>query len=169
TDRANVGRSTFYAHFSSKDDLFMACHEAIVSGFQFGPLYSHPLSREEMLSPDIPPGMTSAFQHLGEARARLYPIFHSKDGPSNLRRIRDWSAQQIEANLRAAFADTDGNVPFDVLAKYLAGAQIALMEWWLAKDRSQTPESLASTFHSLQRAAIGAAFPLTTGEQISKS
>src|SRR5262245_63862683 len=73
-ERANVGRTTFYLHYSSKDDLFMSCHEAIVSQFQFGPLYPHPLLREELLSPEAPPGMTKAYQHLKEAWMRLSPI-----------------------------------------------------------------------------------------------
>ena len=163
-DRANVGRTTFYLHYSSKDDLFMSCHEAIVSEFQSGPLYPHPLSREELLSPEAPAGMTRAYRHLEEARARLYPIFQGKDGPLILRRIRDWSAQEIEANLRAAFADADSTIPLDVLANYLAGAQIALVQWWLEKRRPHTPENLAQTFQRLQRAAIREAFGLRDGE-----
>ena len=163
-DRANVGRTTFYLHYSSKDDLFMSCHEAIVSEFHSGPLYPHPLSREELLSPEAPAGLTRAYRHLEEARARLHPIFQGKDGSLILRRIRDWSAQEIEANLRAAFADADSTIPLDVLANYLAGAQIALVQWWLEKRRPHTPENLAQTFQRLQRAAIREAFGLRDGE-----
>ena len=157
-DRANVGRTTFYQHYRSKDDLFMSCHEAIVSEFQFGPLHPHPLSREELLSAEASPMMALAYRHLEEARARLYSIFQGKDGPLILRQIRDRSAREIEANLRAAFAGNESAIPLDMLANYLAGAQIALLQWWLEKRRSHTPENLARTLHHLQRAAIREAF-----------
>jgi len=161
-DRANVGRTTFYKHYSSKDELFMSCHEAVVNKFRIGPL--HPLSREEMLSPEAPPGMTSAYRHLEDGRALLYSIFQGKDGLLLLRRIRDWSAREIEANLRAAFAEADSAIPFDVLANYLAGAQIALVQWWLEKHQPYTLENLAQTFHRLQRSAIRDAFGLRDGQ-----
>ena len=151
-DRANVGRTTFYLHYSSKNELFMSCHEAIVSEFRIGSL--HPLSREELLSPEAPMGMTSAYQHLEDARAPLYAIFHGKDSLLILRRIRDWGAQEIEANLYAAFAEAGSTIPFKVLANYLAGAQIALVQWWLDKRQPHTFEYLAQTFHRLQCAAI---------------
>jgi len=163
-DRANVARTTFYVHYSSKDDLLISCHEAIVSQFQSGLLYLHPLSREDLLSPEAPPGLTAIYRHLEEVRGQLYPMFQGKDGPLILRRIRDLSAQAIEANLRAAFAEADSTLPLDVLATYLAGAQLALVHWWLEKRQPHTPENIAQTFHRLQRAAIRDAFGLRDGE-----
>lgn len=161
-DRANVGRTTFYLHYNSKDELFMGCHEVIVRQFHFGPL--HPLSQEALLSPEAPPGMISAYRHLEDGRTLLHSMFQGKDSLLILKRIRDQSAQEIEANLRAAFAETDSAIPFDMLANYLAGAQLALVHWWLEKRRPHTPENLAQAFHRLQRAAIRDAFGLRDGD-----
>lgn len=161
-DRANIGRTTFYLHYSSKDELFMSCHEAIVSEFHIGPL--HPLSREELLSSEIPSEMTSAYRHFEERRALLYFIFQGKDSQLILRQIRDRSAREIEANLRSTFAESESAIPLDMLANYLAAAQITLVQWWLEKRRPHTLESLAQTLHRLQRAAIRDAFGLRDGE-----
>ncbi len=155
-DRANVGRTTFYKHFNSKDELFMSCHAAMLSEFHLSPL--HPLSREELLSSEIPAETASAYQHLEQRRTQLYPIFQGKDSPVILRQVRDRSAREIESNLRAAFGEAKSLIPLDMLANYLAGAQIALMQWWLEKRRPHGAENLARTFHLLQRAAIREAF-----------
>lgn len=157
-DRANVGRTTFYLHYNSKDELFMRCHEAIVSKFRIGSL--HPMSREELLSLEAPPGMTSAYRHLEDGRALLYSVFQGKDNLLILRRMRDWSARDIEANLRSAFSEEESAIPLDVLALYLAGAQIGLVQWWLEKRQPHTLEDLAQMFHRLQRGAIREAFGL---------
>ncbi len=158
-DRANVGRTTFYLHYNSKDELFMSCHEVIIRQFHLGLL--HPLTREELLSHQTPSEMDSAYQHLEEDRDLLYPIFQGRDSQLILRQIRERSAREIEANLRLAFAETDSSIPIDMLANYLVGAQIALMQWWLEKKRApHTPKELAETLHRLQRAAIQEAFGL---------
>jgi AcrR family transcriptional regulator len=161
-DRANVGRTTFYKHYNSKDDLFMSCHEAVLSDFHMSPL--HPLSREELLSPEAPSAMKMAYNHLDEARTRLYPIFQGKDGALILRQIRDRSVQEIETNLRAVFAEADSLIPLDMLAHYLVGAQLALVQWWLEKRRPHTPDTLTQTLHSLQCAAIRDAFGIRHAE-----
>lgn len=155
-DRANVGRTTFYLHFDSKDDLFMSCHDAIATGFHS----LHSLPPEKLISPEAPPEIVAAYEHLFSVRALLDPIFRGKDSQVIQRQIRDQSASTIEANLRARFSETTGAIPIHLLANYLAGAQIALVQWWLEKHQPYTPEALAQTFHRLQRAAICDAFGL---------
>jgi AcrR family transcriptional regulator len=157
-NRANIGRTTFYLHYKSKDELFMSCHESMVREFRVGLL--HPHSQDELLSPEIPAGLKSAYRHLEESRAMLYSVFQGKDGLLRLRQLRDWNAHQIEANLRVAFAEVESSIPLDVLSTYLAGAQITLLHWWLEKRRPHTLQELGQTFHRLQRAAILDAFGL---------
>lgn len=163
-DRANIGRTTFYLHYNGKDELLMSCHDAILREFHIG--VSH-LSREQFLSGDAPAGMISAYQHLREKRALLYSVFQGRDSLSILRQIRDWNAQQMQANLRSVFVEAESVVPFDLLANYLAGAQIAMLQWWLEKRRAHTPESVARTFHRLQRAAIHDALGLSDNSHSS--
>src|SRR5258708_20430827 len=74
-NRANVGRTTFYVHYSSKNELFMSCHKSIVGEFHFGQL--HLLSRKELLSPEVPPGMISAFRRLDTAPPLFTPTFQA--------------------------------------------------------------------------------------------
>lgn len=157
-DRANVGRTTFYLHYDSKDDLLQSCHEAMISRAHFGPLY--PLSKEAWLAPETPAGMVSTYQHLRAEWEHLGSIFQGQDNKILLQRFHDWNARQLEASLRAAFADTACTMPVEVLATYLAGAQIALLHAWLAKPSVYTPELMAQTVHRLQRAAIGEALGL---------
>jgi len=138
--------------------LFFGCHEAIINDFQAGPRQRHPFSRDELLAPDAPSSLIARYQHLQDTWRRLGPIFRSKDGQLILRRIRDENAQQLEANLRLAFAGVESMVPLDVLTHCLAGAQLALVQWWLEQPHPDTPEVIAQAFHRMQRAAVCDAF-----------
>jgi AcrR family transcriptional regulator len=160
--RAGVGRTTFYLHFTCKDDLFLSCHEAIVSQFDSG--LGDPLTREEWLAPEPPAGLVAAYQHLAGARPHLNPILQGKEGLQILRRMRERSAQAIEARFQAVFPEAESALPVGILANYLAGAQVSLVQWWLEKRQPYSAEQLALMFHRLQRAAICEAFGLRTAE-----
>jgi AcrR family transcriptional regulator len=151
-DRANVVRTTFYVHFRDKDELFLSCHEAMVNEFRIGSL--HPLSEEELLTSKVPAASAAAFQHLDDARGLLYDLFQGQDSQLILRRIRESRAQEIESALRTAFVESNSKIPPDILANYLAGAQLALIQWWLEKRQPYSFEDITQIFHRLQRAAI---------------
>jgi AcrR family transcriptional regulator len=159
-DRANVARTTFYVHYMGKDDLFLSCHDAFVSGFIMTPLYHHPLSLLELLSPEVPDGLVHAFRHLEEVRPQLTAIFQGKDGPIILRRIRDWSAEEVSKNLISVLPTVESTSKVELLSMYIAGAQIALVQWWLEKRQPYDAQEVAHLFHQMQRAAIRDAFGL---------
>lgn len=152
-DRANVGRSTFYEHYDSKDDLFMDCHESIVDGF-----YELHSCAESLLQHEAPSKMTLAYQNLVKVQAMLNPIFHNNNGQLLLRRIRECSAEGIKNALYTNFDESKSKIPFNILANYLARAQLGLFQWWLEKRQTQALEELVQAFYRLQRAAIRDAF-----------
>lgn len=125
-DCANVGRTTFYDHYIDKNDLFLHCHATIVHDFH--KVHSQP---DTLLMSDASSDMVSAYQKLIETRDMLLPLFQTLEGTVILRRIRDESAKEIGERLRATYSDAESTIPIDMLAGYLAGAQIALMQWWL--------------------------------------
>ena len=86
-DQSNLGRTTFYLRFRTSDELFISGHEAMGSKFTIPPL--HPLSREELLSPEAREGLKSAYQHLEDSRVMLDERFQGKDLLIMMRRIRN--------------------------------------------------------------------------------
>ncbi len=154
-DRASVGRATFYLHYGSKEDLLISCHEEVVDRFGICPP-----SPEELLAAEPPAAMVEAYRHLEEARALLAPLLqgYAKDSAAILRRMRESSARKIEVGLRSAFPDSESSVPLELVANFLAGAQLGLLQWWLEKRRDSGPDDLARAFHRLRRAVILAAF-----------
>lgn len=159
TERANVGRTTFYLHYPTKDDLFLDCHDVMVSTFAVGLLY--PLSAETLLSDEPPPTMTEAYNHLDAMREVLSSIFQGKEAFFLWRHLRDRSAREIEANLRSVFGHKESAVPLELLAVYMASAQMGVVHWWLEKRQTATASSLAHMVHRVQRAALLDAFGAT--------
>ena len=159
TERANVGRTTFYLHYPTKDDLFLDCHDVMVSTFAVGLLY--PLSADTLLSDEPPPTMTEAYSHLEAMREVLGSIFQGKEAFFLWRHLRDRSAREIEANLRSVFGHRESAVPLELLAMYMASAHLGVVHWWLEKRQTASAASLAQMVHRVQRAALLDAFGST--------
>jgi AcrR family transcriptional regulator len=149
TERANVGRTTFYLHYHSKDDLFLYSMEQDVTNFRFGMR-----SASDWLDDKPTAQLVSFFRE-----AKRHAEQRRRYGPGHedmlIRRAMDKIiAQRMEDNLRAAFPGSTFSVSLPLLAQAMAGVHIWLFGWWVNNNVTYTAEEIATTSHRMLRALL---------------
>ena len=147
TDRANVARTTFYLHYTDKEELLltsmMGIYDDLVANLENKSL-------ESGLLPDGTPAEVVVFRHVLEN-----PDFHRvmlvKPGVSIfINRVRHYLAGVFERHIDACFPDN--NIPHEavkIVAQREAGALMAMVCWWLENDLHPSPEEMAHLFYAL--------------------
>lgn len=153
TDRANLGRTTFYLHYQSKDDLLLDHHADFTTSLNLSQL-----SREQLLSATPQTEMITFLHRFSEGKFIYLAIRNAKDFHVIMRGIREQMTGVLATSLEAAFPDTPPTIPLPVLATYIVGAQLALVDWWLTNRTGYTPQDIAAILQQLQRAAIRDAY-----------
>lgn len=156
TDRANLGRTTFYLHYQSKDDLLLDHHADFTHSLNLSQL-----SREQLLSELPQTEMITFLQRFSEGKFIYLAIRNAKDFHVIMRGIREQMTSVLATSLATAFPDETPNIPRDVLAIYIVGAQLSLVDWWLTNRTEYSPHDIAATLQQLQRAAIRDAYQIT--------
>jgi AcrR family transcriptional regulator len=139
-DRAGIGRSTFYAHYRDKDDLFMSDVEEFWAGM------STLISRRGEDSDRIAP-VTELFGHIAEAREFYGALVASGKIDDVLELGRGHFARGMEqrfAELPRARGIASERRP--ALAHAMAGALFSLMNWWIDRGMPTTPEQMDDLF-----------------------
>lgn len=139
-ERANLGRATFYLHYRDKEELLFKSLEAV-----FDELVEkiEPLGSNFATSPPM-----VAFQHAAE-NSDLYLIILSGQGSGSIyKRVREYMARiALERFLTDIVTDT--TLPRDLLANYVSGSLLSLIDWWLRNGMPESAETMALNFHSL--------------------
>ena len=143
-DRANVGRSTFYAHYQDKDDLLISDFTAVIDAL------SKHMRRPDGEPPGQPPNLTPLFTHI-QAHRHLYKALVRGGGIELLLRSGHTRLRQnIEQHLRELVPpERLADAPLPFVADYLAGTIVNIMKWWLDHDLPYTPAELDSLFAQL--------------------
>jgi AcrR family transcriptional regulator len=136
-DRADVGRSTFYAHFRDKEAVLLSCFDEVESGLA-----------------GAPDAGTDAAQ---STPARLL-LHHAWAHRPVYRAVCASSASGIvQRHLRRVLLPfLDGVLPAVqtgtaavVAREFYASALIGLLTWWVSDDFSVGPDELADDFQRL--------------------
>jgi AcrR family transcriptional regulator len=143
SDRANVGRSTFYAHYQTKDDLLKCGFERVLD------MLIHHISFD-----DANPGL----------RLDTTPLFLHAKGHYELYRTLVWGSgfelltKDGHAALSAKFQENftqllsgkpEPSIPLAVLSYSMAGTLLILLKWWLDNRMPYSPEYMDQIFQQL--------------------
>ncbi|MCB0114256.1 MAG: TetR/AcrR family transcriptional regulator [Caldilineaceae bacterium] len=142
TDRANLGRATFYLHYKDKDDLLLSMldelHDELLARI-------HQQIRSQGF--DGPPPIQLVFEHAAE-NSDLYKVVLSGAGKTAiLTRTRDTIVSMLQKFVTAV--GKAPQIPVEVTAVYLAGAQMHLIGWWLENDLPYSVEEMVRMYHLL--------------------
>jgi len=142
-DEADVGRSTFYAHCSSKDQLVRLSFQLLRSELAAGD--GSPDGGPAALLPSTLP----LIRHLADHRD-LYGAFAGSQASDLLMaELRKLVLDLAKRDLQRLPPNPDA--PRDVVQHYIAGAFTALLAWWLNGKGRLAPEMLDTMFQQLAR------------------
>lgn len=141
-DAANIGRSTFYAHFATKDELLRALCTDI-----FHHVFYHALPQEneqpnltERQSLELKLG--HILYHLKENEGNLKGLILSDSGALFLTYFKEYLAELFQ-KYPSLFCT---EVPVDYRLRYLAGSFIETVKWWIETDMQYAPEQVAAFY-----------------------
>ncbi|MBE6007548.1 MAG: TetR/AcrR family transcriptional regulator C-terminal domain-containing protein [Lachnospiraceae bacterium] len=144
-DRADIGRSTFYAHFETKDDLLKyTCQELFAHVFDGHPdsEVSHDFSGEKDTVESM---LTHILYHLRDDRSRYTRIFSCESADLFWRYFQS----QFETLIgRYGTRDTAARkkVPEDFYLDYYCSSYIESVKWWFRTGLKAAPEELTGFF-----------------------
>lgn len=148
-DRADIGRTTFYAHFETKDELLKGlCEE----------LFSHVIESTNDLnhthglySNNRPPESVFChlLQHLQENENNILGLLSSESGDLFLRYFKNSLNQLLTTQLIGWTKSTKHQVPYDFLINHISSTFVEMVQWWLKGGQKQTPEQLTVYFETV--------------------
>src|SRR4029450_2034400 len=146
-DRADVGRSTFYAHYRDKDDLLLSGFEDIRAALatEREEAEHSAGAKREFLQP-----LLIVFRHVEAHRHFWEPLARKGGAEVVVRILRDYVADLVREHLRAQFpAVAKKQVQLEAAVQFVVGAFIGQGIWWLDNEIPYSAEEMYSIFRRL--------------------
>lgn len=141
-DAADIGRSTFYAHFETKDDLLNTMCKDI-----FNHIITSALPQE--LETDYSQGSQNLELKLGHI------LYHLKENKNNIKGILTGDSRELFLHFLKQYLydlferyveEFNPTVPKDFLLQFLAASFAETVRWWITEDSEYSPEDTARFF-----------------------
>jgi len=155
---ANVGRSTFYLHYSGKDDIRRQGLENLRKELLTHQKHAaaHAAKGKERLLSFSRPMLEHARAHLGMYRA----VVGGQGGTAALAQIHGILTDLVRNELAstAAKSAADGKLD-ELMAQHIVGAFMGVMTWWLDNGADLSPGQVDEMFQQLAFRGIASMRP----------
>jgi len=148
-DRADVGRSTFYTHFQSMDELLASGTQELGRTLHAA-LENHRKSAKR--HENVIAFSRAMFEHAYGYRNVYFALLNTGAWPLVRQQLQDVLEELIRRECKAEIAKlktANSEVPVDLFVHYLTSAFFAVLIWWLDRRSRLTPSQIDEVFRSL--------------------
>ena len=132
---ADIGRTTFYAHFDTKEallealceDLFLHIKDSINPVSVFGHL----------------------LQHLQQNENKILELLASDNNEIFLRYFRDHLNELVQGYFINQDRKANTNLPDDFIINHISGSFVEMVLWWVKNGMKESPTELDNYFHAV--------------------
>lgn len=154
-DRANVGRSTFYAHFQDKEDLLASNFASYTAQWDHPDEIQHPAGEE---TPHVLHSL-EFFLHANEAYEFHQAMFEGGGAEVMLETGRQHMMADVQNHLLDLLPEGEElDIPLPVITNFLAGGLLSVMVWWLKEKRPYSPKAINEMFQQLAMRGVDSLF-----------
>ena len=154
-DRADVSRSTFYAHFQDKEDLLASNFASYAAQWDHLDNTKHTGKKE---SPHILHSL-EFFRHANEAHEFHQAMFEGGGAEVMLETGRQHMMVDVQNHLLDLLPKgQDLDIPLPVITNFLAGGLLSVLVWWLKEKRPYPPEEINEMFQQLAMQGVASLF-----------
>lgn len=141
-DEANVGRTTFYTHFETKDYLLKElCSELFGHIIASAVDYTHTHGTQGNVPKSV---FWHLLQHLSENEMNILGLLSCESSEIFLRYFKDSLNGLMEMEFKEQISNS--TLPSDFLINHISGSFVEMVLWWIRGHMKQTPEELDKYF-----------------------
>ena len=145
-DEADVGRTTFYAHFETKDYLLKALCEELF-GHILDTAMGFPHAHDHYANCDSTDGVfLHLLRHLQENDRNILALLSSPNNEIFLRYFKENLKHLVTAQYVGGGQSPNPHLPADYLVNHISAAFAETVNWWLSHGRREDPETVNAYF-----------------------
>lgn len=150
-DRANVGRSTFYSHYATKDELLISSIEHLLEMInQYIISYIEYSGDKPRLIPVV-----ELFEHIKENSKIIKGLMKADGADLFFEKVQDfWNCKIEEYLVFKLPKGKEPKVPLPILTNHITSTFIHLLKWWINNKMSYTPSQMEIYFQKLVNPCI---------------